>query len=403
VRFLLIMMIVTGACRAKHGDSSTDSPPAKPADKDKGPLLAESFDAAESISTWRRTDGAALAGPGPESKISWDNGAARFDVDTTTRHFVALDRTVPVAGVPWIRMSVRMKSENVSDSGAFHIAYLYARIDNGPPIATDVLVGTHDWTSYARRFQVPAGAKEMSVALVLGLPGTAWFDDVRVEAVEAPAWQEAKVGHYDFHWLPGDAIPDTARAYDEESYKQVSDFLGVPGPASVPFYKYPDNATKDEYTGDPGNARVITGAIHSIFATDRHEIVHVIARGWGDPPALVAEGLAVDLSGAWQGKPVTQAARELIDDKWIPLEDLLDTKLFYKHPDMQTYPIAGAFISWIVATKGKDKLRELYSRLTVGGLYDDNLRVLEEVCGDRIGLVDAHVRGWLRDLDKQPK
>ena len=76
---------------------------------------------------------------------------------------------------------------------------------------------------------------------------------------------------------------------------------------------------------------------------DRHEIVHVFADAWGDQPALLAEGIAVWTSGAWQDQPVKAAAKKILQEKkWIPLGEIFGTADFRRHPDILTYGISGA-------------------------------------------------------------
>jgi hypothetical protein len=150
--------------------------------------------------------------------------------------------------------------------------------------------------------------------------------------------------------------------------------------------------------GDPGNAFTLPdGTMHSIFATDRHEIVHVLARPWGLPPALVLEGLAVYLSGAWQGKPVATYAKGLVDGGWIALADLLDSNAFRAKPDLATYAIAGALVEWMVAQPdGKARLRALYGKVGYSASAADSRRAMEAILGDTVERTDAKLRDWLR-------
>jgi hypothetical protein len=228
------------------------------------------------------------------------------------------------------------------------------------------------------------------------MPGAAWFDDVRVEA--APEWREERAGHYVYRTLPGDAVPEAARAFNEASYAAVRAFFGGEGgPESIVYWKYPSNAVKAEYTGNAGNAHVDGGAIHGIWAADRHEVVHLFEPLWGDAPALLAEGLAVHLSGSWQGAPVREAARRVLEaKKWIALGEILDTRAFRGAGDEATYPIGGALAGWLLEAEGKEKLRALYAALKNGAPLGENRAAFERALGMSIEEADAALRGWVR-------
>jgi hypothetical protein len=232
------------------------------------------------------------------------------------------------------------------------------------------------------------------VGCFASIPGRAWFDDVTVERCAAPEWREEPAGRYRYFTLPGDEIPAAAKAFNEKALAATCKFLEVGAPASVAYYKYADLDVKEELTGVRGNAHMQGGAIHTIFTKDNHEIVHVLTPPWGDPPALLGEGIAVYLSGGWQGKELKDVAAKLEKDgAWIPLRDLVDTRAFRRHSDLVTYGICGAFCEWIVETRGKETLRALYGKLKNGAPAQENLRALEEVLG-RIDEVDAALRAW---------
>jgi hypothetical protein len=228
------------------------------------------------------------------------------------------------------------------------------------------------------------------------MPGTAWFDDVTVEAADPPAWQSARVGPFRYFILPGDGIPESSGKYNDESYRIVTEMFGK-GPEVVDFYKYPDLDTKEELTGIRGNAHRSGKVIHSIWPSDRHEIVHVFADAWGDPPALLAEGIAVWISGAWQDQPVKAAAKKILqEERWIPLGEIFRTVDFRQHPDRVTYGIAGAFVGYLLETRDRAVLKGLYGGLRNGAPLDQNLAVWQAVLGMSPDEADEKLREWLR-------
>jgi len=362
----------------------------------QAPVLEEKFEDPEALGRWKAVDGARV-GPEPPSRASLDGGALRLEADEGTRRWLSLERAARLPGAKWIRVSARVRTEDVNPSGARYAnCNLYVRFPRGRVQPLRPFSGTHPWTAVAHRLPVPGGAEEAVVGCFLSMPGRAWFDDVRVEAVDPPKWEEARSGRTLFRWLPGDRLPEEARRYNQESWKSVSEFLGTEGPAEVVYYKYPDVPTKEEYSGMGGNGHVNGDEIHTVWARDRHEIVHILARPWGNPPALLGEGLAVHLSGSWQGRPVPQAAREILEGgKWIPLDDLLDTAAFRRRDDLVTYGIAGAFSRWIAEAHGKEKLRALFGRLNAASPPEENRRLFREILGLTPAEADARLRASL--------
>ncbi|MBC7353278.1 MAG: hypothetical protein H5U08_13025, partial [Thermogutta sp.] len=85
-----------------------------------------------------------------------------------------------------LRLSAWIKTENVTGSGyAFLAVYPFAGDKWIEPHDYAHLRGTHDWQRVVALLTVPPGADRVEVRLGLyQAAGTAWFDDVRLEAVE---------------------------------------------------------------------------------------------------------------------------------------------------------------------------------------------------------------------------
>ena len=361
-----------------------------------GQILDEPFDRKETLARWERMDGA-VTGEGPYSTASIDSGALLLEGAESTRRWLALVRTVPVGDAKWVRISARLRAQDLEPAKARYLnCNLFFRFGVGPLDGTRIVSSDSDWTVIARRVPVPDKESALTIGCFLSIPGRAWFDDVRVDAVEPPDWQTEKTEHYAYRWLPGDVIHDAARKFNEESYRIVSEFLGVRKPAEVVYFKYPNRKTKEEYTADQGNAHRRNQEIHSIWPSDRHEIVHILADGWGDPPALVAEGLAVYLSGGWQGKKISDAARAVHEGgQWIALGDILDTESFRLRPDAVTYAIAGSLVEWLAEEEGKEVLRRLYGALQNRAGAAQNRETFSEAVGLSIEGADARLRAYL--------
>lgn len=236
--------------------------------------------------------------------------------------------------------------------------------DGYPVVATRPLLGTHDWTQVERILRAPAGAATATIGCFLSCSGTAWFDDVAFQPLVTPDWQTLDTGRYVYHWehegVPPQLIIDANQAFLEELEKRLQTSLDRP----VQYFYYMDNARKGEVTGQAGNAHVEgSDEIHSIFWSDRHEVVHLLTRRWtGRGTALLGEGLAVHLSGGWHAEPVDVAARTMQRaGTLLPLSELVSTTGFRAHDDLITYPEAGSFVQHLLATYGLGPFRELYT------------------------------------------
>ena len=361
-----------------------------------GQILQEPFDDPASLDRWDRMDGA-TTGSGSTSEASCNSGALLLEGDRKTARWLALTRRAPLGAARWVRVSARMRTQEVSpDQAVYANCNLLIRFDDGGLVTTRLFTGTNDWTTVARRLPVPEGAKEITVGCFLSMPGRAWFDDIQVEAVDPPGWKTARTKHYVYRWLPGDEMPRRARRYNEASYEMVSKFFDLRKPVEVLFFKYPDLDVKEEYTGIRGNAHRNGREIHSIWESDRHEIVHVLCGGWGDPPAILGEGIAVYLSGGWQGKTLPDAAREVgRSGKWVSLGDLLSTRSFRRHSDLVTYPIGGVFVHWVSEGRGKKTLRRLYRALRHEGSDAENRKAFREILGLTLDEANAQLRSSL--------
>jgi hypothetical protein len=323
-------------------------------------LLEEHFDSAATLEGFSQEIGARV-GAGPMSVASWQDGALRLDVKPGDQRFLAMGRSLEVEPGTWLKVSVRMRTEGVDPAAArYRNCDVYVIFEGHAVRALPILTGTQPWTPLQAWFQVPAGVSRAELGLFLSMPGSAWFDDLVVTNGD-PGFTTLAQGPYVYHWLADDPISDGHRARNEAELERIRGFLDVPAGQPIHYWKYPDRETKQAISSQGGNAHVAGGAIHSVWPVDNHEIVHLLAVAWGDPPALLAEGLAVHLSGGWQHQPVRGYARGLLEaDQWIALPALLETRSFRQRDDLITYALAGAFVEWVLLTHGKATLRALY-------------------------------------------
>jgi len=354
--------------------------------------------------------GANLVSPGDcegtgEVPAGWHTevGACSGDVGTTSRR--GLDRERPHAGASslllagdettceWLavhygklpvtdrhryRLSGWMRTEEVRQEGQQYLnCNLYVRFENStgqtivaeggyPVVGTAPLVGTCDWTFVQTTVTVPRSARMATVACFLSCSGKAWFDDIQFQRVQPGNWRNRRHGVFVYYWEGASEPPATAFDANQKQFVHLVDVLQVTPPDSIPYFRYSSVARKQQLTGVGGNAHVETdGSIHSIHWWDRHEMTHILTSGWGPGTALLAEGLAVYYSGAWQNRPVANWIREFVaSDQLLSIPELTATTTFRDLPESITYPESASFVSYLLDQFGIEPFRDLYGRVT---------------------------------------
>lgn len=271
-------------------------------------------------------------------------------------------------------------------------------VDGYPAVGTRPLLGTHDWTPVERVVRAPAAATVAQVGCFLSCAGVAWFDDVRLVPLEVPDWHVRDTGRYVYHWEDESPPPELVIRANEEFLASVEETLDTTLDHDVQYFYYEDNARKGAVTGVPGNAHVeLHDEVHSIAWSDRHEVVHLLTRRWGRGTALLAEGLAVHLSGSWHALPVHDAAREVRDaDGLLPLSELVATSSFRARDDLVTYPESGSFVGHLLETHGLAPFRAVYTNTPLepdAATFD---RLLTAAYGKDLADLEEE---WLEALD----
>jgi hypothetical protein len=142
--------------------------------------------------------------------------------------------------------------------------------------------------------------------------------------------------------------------------------------------------------------------VHTIWPTDNHEVVHVVAvTEFGRAIAFFNEGIAVALStdlprndfiARWNGVPVDTVARNLIAARNVPpLADLIrDDGSFRTFAEGVTYPLAGAFVHSLIQERGMAKAIELLK----SSRHTDSVQMTES----KLARVRDHVRGRVGEI-----
>ena len=349
---------------------------------------------------------------GAESSFALDDEIARdgerslrLSGDGSTVAWYAALQPVPVEAGSRYVVSAWMRTRDVHREGRQYFnANVFVQFRDAaggiirtegdyPVIGTKPLGGTADWQRVERIVRAPDGAVSANVGCFLSCSGAAWFDEVSVRTVDAEGWNERRTSRFELHWIGDDAPPQGSIEGNERHLARLEDLLGVEIEGPIQYFKYPDNDRKGEMTGNRGNAHVEgEDEIHSIFWSDRHEVVHLLTKRWGGGTALLAEGIAVYLSGGWNGRTVDEAARALAESgRLVALADLVDTSRFRALDEEITYPESASFVKYLFVTFGLERFRELYRSVPLDPGAERFDACLREMYG--IGIDEAE-RAW---------
>jgi hypothetical protein len=359
------------------------------------PLVTERFDATTLSEGWKISVGAQTGG-GKPSAWTVEDGALVLRAGPKTRRFTAVSRKMELRDVTWIRVEARTKTEGVEATNATDAPCgVFVRFEGGEMTQAGPCSPGAEWTPFTRYFEVPAGARDVEVGFLLPGPGAAWYDDLIVEPVTLD-WNTLGRGPFTYHWLGNDAFREDQLAANDDAYDRALALLGgTPTKARIDYHRYGSLDTIDQYTGVRRDAHVSGTTIHTLFRNDAVSIMRVLARAWGDPPPLLAEGLAVSFAGEWDGREIKQSSRALAAAGTAPtLETLLDPKAFRALPQASSFPVAGAFAQWIVATKGQATLQALFGQLKADSPIADNRKALEAALGMPLSDADSALRAW---------
>ena len=95
-----------------------------------------------------------------------------------------------------------------------------------------------------------------------------------------------------------------------------------------------------------------------------HEVAHLFSYVLCMPKSqFLSEGLAMYTDGAFWGKPNRQWVKEyLASGRYIPIRELISDEQFFAHPTEITYPLAGAFVAFLMETLGPQRfLQDVYT------------------------------------------
>lgn len=218
--------------------------------------------------------------------------------------------------------------------------------------------------------------------------------------------ESVETAHHTFRFAPGDSVD----AQWQEAYHEwavgVLDVQNIP---RVTYNKYTSRAHMGEVIGvsnTNGWADAGPFAIHTIWARDNHEVVHLYTSLFGRPVALFSEGIAVahqtdparsDFVPRWSGVPVHDRARQFrAQGTLVPIAQLAETRGFRSFSDAITYPESGSFVRFLIDRHGLAPMKRLFAALQP----DSSAALVERAVLDSYGATLAALEAqWLEFLN----
>jgi hypothetical protein len=181
----------------------------------------------------------------------------------------------------------------------------------------------------------------------------------------------------------------------ERAYAHIVEFLGLSGlprDGKIMLFLFEDMKTKFLDTGHIGLGFADGDIIGEVYnnkqhADPYHEPTHILMGPYGNPPAILNEGIAVYMSERLGGEHALRymgggdqtlyaRVRDLKQKgEWISLKELLTYPEIGSQESRPTisYFEAGAFVKFLIETFGKDKFLDAFKRLTAS--EDPNIRL----------------------------
>src|SRR6476661_3871816 len=178
----------------------------------------------------------------------------------------------------------------------------------------------------------------------------------------------AETPNFRYHYVAGDSVD---AAWQEAYHSWAIAKLGVQVPRKIDYYKYRSRQDMGDHTGKyntNGFADPATFEIHTLWATDNHEVVHIYTALVGRPSDFFNEGIAVafqtdpaagNFESVFNGQQVHQACQQYLQlgTLVVPLDRVVQTADFRAISDqVLSYREAGSFVRFAIDSYGTDRV-----------------------------------------------
>ncbi|MBL8858038.1 MAG: hypothetical protein JNL28_06015 [Planctomycetes bacterium] len=376
-------------------------------------ILHEGFETATALPKgWVEEFGASNGAGATRSTIAIDRsvgegdspGSLHFSGSASTQRWFSCTRKVEVVPGDALRFSASVKTENVRKEGIqFENLHLSMAFESatGRALGTRIFAacptGTQDWTRVEAKAIAPAETAFVTIGMFLSMSGDAWFD--RIELMRrggfSPAyadWKSIAVDRITLKFAPDHPQAAEMKEWAAKfaaAYGMARTRMAVAFDEPITVYVYTDEEQGKRFTGRAlAFASPHDRTVHQTLAnTLGHELSHVIAQGIGYAQVeLFGEGLAVWCDGSTDEAHHDRAAQLLRNGKLPTLATLLDD---FRSDEARTYPAAGSFCGYVIATAGLDALKRIY-------VTPDPVGHAQKVFGKSLATLDEEWREFLR-------
>jgi len=212
-------------------------------------------------------------------------------------------------------------------------------------------------------------------------------------------WKIQETEHYIFHYKSGSlAEKEIAQIIDlqENCFREITDTLEFVPKNTIQYWFCDTRKEVKEVSGfeyevngvtytTPENPRIYAVYNEEKKCVGHHEDTHAISCQFATPnSAAIVEGLAMHFDKVWWKIPNELCTYVYFKNgKYIAIESLIENEGFYDMPDMISYPVMGAFTSFLIRNYGIEKYRKLYQEqddwiASFENIYHVQLSVLEE-------------------------
>lgn len=220
-------------------------------------------------------------------------------------------------------------------------------------------------------------------------------------------WDKKKTQHYIFYYQKDSfAEKDIVEimSLQERCYDYICEVLNVKMDRIIHYFlcESPEEVGKMCGDNEPTNgAAKVPDKIYAVYnekvkCVGFHEDTHLISYNTLAKPkqTLVREGLAMFFDKVWWGIPNDAWVQVFINTGlYRKLSTLTDNKEFHRYSDTITYPIAGAFISYLISIFDIEKFKSFYKTV------DDNFdKCFLGTFGKTLNHIEDKFTSYIQDI-----
>ncbi len=180
--------------------------------------------------------------------------------------------------------------------------------------------------------------------------------------------------HYNFYFAKDSLAEkdiEIIKNIQEKCYKEITSFLNVNPTFKINYFLletpelvgkiYGDNDPCNGFANPPDEIYAVYN--EKIKCIGYHEDAHIISYILNKPKSnFLREGLAMHFDNVWWSKSNDEWVRIFIKtDKYLNIKNLVQNDFFLSYADEITYPIAGAFVKYLINRYGKERFISVYS------------------------------------------